>query len=147
MQSSKMSTRRPLGTAVAVAAVLSTLATVQKAQDHNQQASASIAKAIQLRSTPGVITEELAKDSTLAGAIQRSMGESQAAKNYYLQAIAFWGALPASGLQILTALDPLASLYRDESNYSSAEEMYMWALHLREAALGPKDSELISTLD
>src|SRR4051794_11823691 len=43
----------------AVASAWSNLAIVQKAQDHNQQASASIAKAIQLRSSQRLITEEL----------------------------------------------------------------------------------------
>jgi tetratricopeptide (TPR) repeat protein len=48
---------------------------------------------------------------------------------------------------ILTALDPLAALYRDESAYADAEMLYSRALRVREAVVGPKDAELIGTLD
>ena len=50
-------------------------------------------------------------------------------------------------MRILTALDPLASIYRDQLNYPLAEENYLRALRLREAALGPKDPELIGNID
>jgi tetratricopeptide (TPR) repeat protein len=75
------------------------------------------------------------------------MGDDPQAISLYLQAVAFWGALPESGLHILTALDPLASIYRDQMNYPLAEETYLRALRLREAALGPKDPELIGNID
>ena len=61
---------------------------------------------------------------TVAGAIRHEMGEDASAISFYLQAIAFWGALPQTGLQILTALDPLANLYRDQLNYPLAEELF-----------------------
>lgn len=129
------------------ASALSAIAAVQRAQGDTEGAAISIAKALQIRMSTGAITGELAKDATLAGAIQNDMAKSEAATNYYLQAVAFWGALPASGLQILTAIDPLAGIYRNLLDYTAAESMYKWALRLREAALGPKDSELIGTLD
>jgi tetratricopeptide (TPR) repeat protein len=75
------------------------------------------------------------------------MGEDGPAASYFQIGLGLWGALPNSGLQILTALDPLAQIRRDQNNYKEAEEYYTWALRLREAALGPKDLELISTLD
>jgi tetratricopeptide (TPR) repeat protein len=129
-----------------LAAVLSELAMVQRAQDHRDQADKTLAKAIEIRSAIG-ISEDLARDMTVAGAIKREMGEDSSAISFYLQAIAFWGALPQTGLQILTALDPLASLYRDQLNYPLAEEFYLRSLRLREAALGPKDPELIGSID
>jgi tetratricopeptide (TPR) repeat protein len=129
-----------------LAAVLSDIAVVQRAQDHGDQAGKSLARAIAIRSTIG-ISEELARDLTIAGTIQHEMGQDDMAVSFYLQAIAFWGALPESGLRILTALDPLASIYRDQLKYPLAEENYLRALRLREAALGPKDPELIGTID
>jgi tetratricopeptide (TPR) repeat protein len=129
-----------------LASVLSDIAVVQRAQDHRDQADSSLAKAIDIRSAIG-ISEELARDLTLRGAIKHEMGEDDLAVSFYLQAIAFWGALPESGLHILTALDPLAAIYRDQSNYPLAEEHYLRALRLREAALGSKDPELIVTID
>jgi tetratricopeptide (TPR) repeat protein len=89
----------------------------------------------------------LARDITLAGTLQREMGEAEPAKSFYLQAVSLWGSLPESGLMILTALDPLAALYRDESIYAEAEMLYNRALRVREAVVGPKDAELIGTLD
>lgn len=128
------------------ASVFSDLAAVQQAQSRRKEAYQSITKAIEIRSAIG-LSEELAKDFTLAGAIQLEAGEAATAKNMFQQGLALWGALPSSGLQILTALDPLAGIYRDESDYTNAEELYKWALRLREAALGPQHSELIATLD
>lgn len=55
--------------------------------------------------------------------------------------------MQSSGLRILTAIDELAGILRDETDYAAAEQLYSRALQLRESALGPKDPELISTLD
>jgi tetratricopeptide (TPR) repeat protein len=129
-----------------LAAVLSEIAIVQRAQDHRDQADKTLGKAIEIRSAIGM-SEELARDLTIRGAIKHEMGEDDLAVSLYLQAIAFWGALPDSGLHILTALDPLASIYRDQLKYPLAEENYRRALRLREAALGPKDPELIGNID
>ena len=125
---------------------LSDLANVQRMADLRKEASETIAKAIQIRSALGV-SEALAKDATRAGAIFQEMGDPVGAINYYSQALAFWGALPSSGLQVLTALDPLAAITRDQGAYRDTEIYCLWALRLREAALGLKHSELISTLD
>lgn len=125
---------------------LSELADVQRLQDLREEASKSIAKAVEIRSSLG-LSEALAKDATLAGTIFQEMGDSANAMNYFTQALAFWGALPSSGLQILTALDPLAAIARDQGAYRDAEAYCLRALRLREAALGPKHSDLIATLD
>ena len=132
---------------VQAASAWSGLAMVQKAQDRNKEAADSISRAINIQSVLDVVTEEFAKDATLAASIQQALEQNTEAKKYYAQALALWGALPSSGLQILTVIDPLAGIYRDERDYASAEQLYTWALRLREAALGPKHSELISTLD
>jgi tetratricopeptide (TPR) repeat protein len=126
--------------------VLSEYANVQRMQDLRKEASETIAKAVQIRSSLG-LSEALAKDATLAGSILQEMGDSVGAINYYSQALAFWGALPSSGLQVLTVLDPLAAIFRDMGAYPDTEIYCRWALRLREAALGPKHSELIATLD
>ena len=126
--------------------VLVEIANVQRMQDLRKEASETITKVVQIRSALG-LSEALAKDATLAGAIFQEMGDSEGAKNYYTQALAFWGALPTSGLQVLTVLDPLVAIYRDESAYRDTEIYCLWALRLREATLGPKHSELIATLD
>ena len=75
------------------------------------------------------------------------MGDDDQSGIYYQTALFLWGDLRDSGLQILTALEPLADIRRNQNDYRRAEELYMWALRLREAAMGPKDPELISTLD
>ena len=128
------------------APVLSELAVVQRAQDQRLAAVSSLRQAMVVRRNQRV-TEELARDATLMGTLYHEMGEDEPAGNHYQMAISMWGMLPDSGLQILTAIDPLADIRRNQSRYEKAEELYMWVLRLREAALGPKDPELISTLD
>ena len=128
--------------------VLSDLALVQRSQDLRKEAASTISQAIEVRlRQPQSVTAEVARDVTLAGTLQREMGESEPAKNFYVQAVSLWGSLPESGLMILTALDPLAAHYRDESMYADAEALYNRALRVREAVVGPKDAELIGTLD
>jgi tetratricopeptide (TPR) repeat protein len=128
--------------------VLSDLALVQRSQDLRKEASSTISQAIEVRlRQPESVTAEVARDVTLAGTLQREMGEAEAAKDFYVQAVSLWGSLPESGLMILTALDPLAALYRDASAYAEAEMLYSRALRVREAVVGPKDAELIGTLD
>ena len=131
---------------VETAPVLSELAVVQRALDNRLGAVASLRQAmVARRRTP--LSEEQARDVTLMATLYREMGEDESATNYYEMAIHVWGELPDSGLQILTALDPLADIKRNENQYARAEELYTWVLRLREAALGPKDAELIGTLD
>ena len=128
--------------------VLSDLALVQRSQELRKEAAMTISKAIEVRlRQPQSVTAEVARDVTLAGTLQREMGEAEPAKNFYVQAVSLWGSLPESGLMILTALDPLAALHRDESAYPEAELLYNRALRVREAVVGPKDAELIGTLD
>jgi tetratricopeptide (TPR) repeat protein len=132
----------------ATANVLSDIALVQRSLDLRKEAAITISEAIEVRlRQPQSVTTEVARDVTLAGTLQREMGEAEPAKNFYVQAVSLWGSLPESGLMILTALDPLAALYRDESAYAEAEILYNRALRVREAVVGPKDAELIGTLD
>ena len=131
---------------IETAPVLSELAVVQRAQDQRLAAITSLRQAMVVRRNARV-SEELARDVTLMGALYHEMGEEEMAGNHFQMAISMWNMLPDSGLQILTAIDPLADIRRNQSRYEKAEELYLWVLRLREAALGPKDPELISTLD
>ncbi|HYP05471.1 MAG TPA: tetratricopeptide repeat protein [Bryobacteraceae bacterium] len=128
------------------AAVLSEIAVVQRSQDLRQEAIETLKKAIAIRGRSPA-SEALARDTTLAGAVYHEMGEDGLAVAYFQMALTVWGMLPDSGLNVLTALDPLAAICRDRNDYARAEELYTWALRLREAALGPEDAELISTID
>lgn len=128
------------------ARVMSELALVQRAQDLRAEAVTTLKTALVMRKN-APMSAEVAQDATLLAVVQHEMGEDQKAASSFEMAIALWGALPDSGLQVLTAIDPLASIYRNSNDYKRAEELYTWALRLREAALGPKDAELISTLD
>lgn len=128
------------------AAVLSEIAVVQRSQDLRQEAIETLKKAIAIRERSPV-HEALARDTTMAGVLYHEMAEDGLASAYFQMALTVWGMLPDSGLNVLTALDPLAAICRDRNEYERAEELYTWALRLREAALGPKDAELISTVD
>lgn len=134
------------GQSVEVASSLAGLADAQRALDLRKEALASLEQAIQIR-TPSGISAELARDHTSVAALHQEMGDDAAASSAYQTALALWGALPNSGLQILTAIDPLIAIYRDKGAYADAEVLCLWALRLREAALGPKHTELIATLD
>lgn len=131
---------------VDTAPVLSELAVVQRAQDQRLAAVASLRQAMVVR-RHARISEELARDVTLMGTLYQEMGEDEMAGNHYQMAISMWSALPDSGLHIVTAIEPLADIRRNQNRYEKAEELYLWVLRLREAALGPKDAELIATID
>lgn len=128
------------------AAILSDLAVVQRAQDFREEAVASLQQAMSLRRR-SPLTEQSARDTTLIATLFHEMGQDDKAGQYFEAALYVWGTLPDTGLQILTALDPLAAIRRNERRYERAEELYTWELRLQEAALGPKDPELIATLD
>jgi tetratricopeptide (TPR) repeat protein len=128
------------------APVLSELAMVQRSQDLRAEAASSLRSAMAVRGRAPV-SEDVARDATLMGTIHHEMGDDALAITYYQMAISLWGALPDSGLQVLTAVEPLAEIRRNQAEYKQAEELYLWTLRLREAALGPKDAELIATLD
>jgi tetratricopeptide (TPR) repeat protein len=129
-----------------VANALSELAVVQRAQDFRKEAIGSLQQAMILRRR-SPLTEQVARDATLMATLWQEMGEFDRAAQHFEAALYIWGTLPDSGLLILTALDPLASIRRNQRLYERAEELYTWELRLQEASLGPKDAEIIATLD
>ena len=128
------------------ASILTELALAQRAQDLHRKAIESLEAVIRIRSR-GPLTAEAAYETTLLGHVAREAGAIEKATSSYETAVELWSALPSSGLQVLTAVDPLTAILRDEGHYARAEELLTWALHLREATFGPKGSELISTID
>jgi hypothetical protein len=79
-------------TGLPTANVLSDIALVQRSQDLRKEAAMTISQAIEVRlRQPESVTAEVARDVTLAGTLQREMGEAEPAKNFYVQAVSLVG--------------------------------------------------------
>jgi tetratricopeptide (TPR) repeat protein len=130
-----------------LAALLSELSMVQRAQGRLNEALAAIQKAITIRETRHTPNEDLAQDLTTAALLQLKLGQEKPALETLKRALDAWDAVAPGDPRCLPALEALANSYRDRSQYAEAEPLYVRALNMRAAASGPNDAELISTID
>ena len=137
-------------TSLEVAAVLSDLAGVQRVLGKQKEAMLTIESAIRMRERhPAEQLAEFANDLLNAATLRIELKEAKAAKTLLNRALSTGRGRRRlrESPQCLRILDVLADLYRDGSEYSEAEPLYVRALRLREAAFGPEAADLISTLD
>jgi len=122
-----------------LAAVLEEIATGARAQGHAEAALAAIAKAIKIRDAQaGAARAGLARDLTLAAVLDRQAGQEEPAMELLKHAIQEWS---------LPAIEALAGIYRDRSQYADAEPLLQRAVRMREASDGSDAAELIPSVD
>jgi tetratricopeptide (TPR) repeat protein len=130
-----------------VAALLSELSMVQRAQGRLNEALATIQKAIGIREKRQTPSEDLAQELTAAAMLRLRLGQGDAALEALKRALDAWDAVAPGDPRCLPALEALANIYRDRSQYAESEPLYLSALKMREAASGPNGAELIATID
>jgi tetratricopeptide (TPR) repeat protein len=136
-------------TSLELASVLSDLSGSQRALRKQKEALLSLESALRMRELhPAEQLADYSSDLLRTSAIRIDMGETGPAKDLLTRAVvACEKALPPESAQCTGALDALAGVIRDRSEYSEAEPLYVRLLRLREAAFGADSAELISTLD
>ncbi len=130
------------------AGLLADLAGLERVQGHQEEALAAIQKAITIReSGDGMRPEDLARDLTTAGAIQVKLERATDARASLTRAIDLWNTASPGDPQVLPALEALANLHRNASEYMEAEPLLVRALKMREALTGPDGPEVIALVD
>jgi tetratricopeptide (TPR) repeat protein len=130
------------------AGILADVALMERAQGLHAQALATIEKAIAIReAAPGLRPEELARDLTTAAILQLKLEDKEKARVLFRRAVDLWNSSHPGDPQILPALEYLANLYRDSSEYAEAEPLLLHALKIREAATGADGPEVIALVD
>jgi tetratricopeptide (TPR) repeat protein len=136
-------------TSLELASLLSELSGAQRALGKKKEALLSLDSALRMRELqPTQKLEEFANDLLRAAAMRIDLGATGAAKELLTRALSTCEkALPPESPQCTAALDSLAGVFRDASEYAEAEPLYVRLLRLREAVSGADSAELISTLD
>ena len=120
----------------------------ERAQGHGQQAQTSIEKAIKIRDVQtGAGRAGLARDLTMDAVLVQQAGQEEAAIELLKRAIQQWSLEQPGDPQCVPAIEALAGIYRDRSQYADAEPLLQRAVRLREAASGTESAELISSVD
>jgi tetratricopeptide (TPR) repeat protein len=131
-----------------LAAVLDDLAAVQRAQSNTVAAIASIENAIHIRELhPESSRVELARDMTVYAMMKYQSAGAAAAIDTLQRAVQSWDTAMPGDPQSLTAIEALASAYREGNRFAEAEPLLRRSLRLREAVSGPEGAEVISTVD
>ncbi len=99
------------------------------------------------RSLTPVRRLELARDITAVAQLRYKLYGADSALDALLNAVQEWDAVAPADPQALGAIEALASLYRDQTQYEQAELLLLRAIRMREAAAGPDSPELISSVD
>ncbi len=138
---------RPDSPNVAMAANLEQLASIHRAQGHSEQALAAIDRAVGIREQHADSNRsDLARDLTTSGLLLINLDLRKGAARLQ-EALREWDTASPGDPQALPAIEALAALYRDGTQYAEAEPLLLRALRIREAATGPDSAEVISTVD
>jgi len=131
-----------------VAGALEEIATANRAQGRSDPALAVIDKAIKIREAQtGIARAGLARDLTLAAVLRQQAGQEEPAMELLKRAIQEWSLAQPGDPQCLPAIEALAGIYRDRSQYSDAEPLLQRAVRMREASDGLETAELIPSVD
>jgi tetratricopeptide (TPR) repeat protein len=131
-----------------LAGVLEEIATANRAQGRTEPALAAMEKAIKIREgQTGGARAGLARDLTLTAVLRQQAGQEEPAIELLKRAIQEWNLAQPGDPQCLQAIEALAGIYRDGSQYAEAEPLLLRAVRLREAADGPETAELIPSVD
>jgi len=79
--------------------------------------------------------------------LRQQAGQEEPAIELLKRAIQEWNLAQPGDPQCLQAIEALAGIYRDGSQYAEAEPLLLRAVRLREAADGPETAELIPSVD
>jgi tetratricopeptide (TPR) repeat protein len=130
------------------AGLLAEIASAERAQGHLELALETIQKAITTReAAPGGRPEDLARDLTFRATIELKFKHGEEAAELLIRAVDLWNSAAPGDVQILPALEVLASLYRDASLYDKAEPLLLQALKMRESVAGPDSADVIADVD
>jgi len=131
-----------------LAAVLEEIAAGDRAQGRAAPALAAIEKAIKIRDAQtGAARAGLARDLTLAAVLHQQAEQVGPAMELLKRAIREWSMAEPGDPQCLPAIEALAGIYRDRSQYADAEPLLQRAIRMREAADGLETAELIPSVD
>lgn len=131
-----------------LAGVLEEIAIGNRAQGRIEQALAAIERAIQIRDAQtGAARTGLARDLTLAAVLRQPAGQIEPVIELLKRAIQEWNLAQPGDPQCLPAIEALAGIYRDRSQYADAEPLLQRAVRLRESASGLDNAELIPAVD
>jgi tetratricopeptide (TPR) repeat protein len=130
------------------AALFADLASAERVQGRWEEALAAIQKAIGIReSGAGMRPEDLARDLTTAANIQIKLDRPKDARDALTRAIDLWNTSSPGDPLVLPALEALANLHRNASEYLEAEPLLVRALKFRESLTGPDGPEVIALVD
>lgn len=131
-----------------LAATLSELAMVQRAQRKLQPAMLTLDSCVRTREAAGSKTADRVRDISALARVYLELDDADRALKRWNEALGLWDAsMPQDSPEILGVIDALAGLQRDRAEYETAEALLRRALTIRESIFGPEGSELISTLD
>jgi tetratricopeptide (TPR) repeat protein len=131
-----------------LAGVLEEIATGDRAQGRAEPAMVAVEKAIKIREAQtGPPRAGLARDLTLAAVLHQQADQVEPAMELLKRAIQEWSLTQPGDPQCLPAIEALAGIYRDRSQYADAEPLLQRAVRLREAASGLDSAELIPPVD
>ncbi|HTQ56738.1 MAG TPA: tetratricopeptide repeat protein [Bryobacteraceae bacterium] len=131
-----------------LAGALEEIAVSQRAQGRSDPALAAAEKAIKIREAQtGAARAGLARDLTLAAELHQQANQVDQAVDLLKRAVQEWNMALPGDPGCLPALEALAGIYRDRSQYADAEPLLERAIRLREVASGPETAELIQSVD
>ncbi|MBC7928634.1 MAG: tetratricopeptide repeat protein [Bryobacteraceae bacterium] len=126
--------------------LLSQLGAARRALGLSLEAIAALERAVALRGVHN-LSPELARDYTTIGLLHMESGDAEKATGWFRSAVSLWVALMRDDPETLVALEALASIYRNVSDYEKAEPLYQRSLLIREIAFGPSSAEMLGVLD
>jgi tetratricopeptide (TPR) repeat protein len=130
------------------AATLSDIAVLHRALGRRDEAVATLSTAINMRARFGEQDPVAqARDLTALGILYLEQDRPELAGPPLRQALADWERALRDDPEVLTALEALAGIHRNASEYDKAAPLYERALRIREIAFGQTSAELIGALD
>jgi len=130
------------------ASLLAEVAAVERAGGHVEAAMEAIQRAIDMReAAPGLRGEDLARDLTTRAMLEMKFKHDLEAAELLTRAVELWNRSAPGDPQLLPALETLATLYRDTAHYEEAEPLFLQAMRIREAAMGPDSADVIAAVD
>lgn len=131
------------------AALQSELGAVKRKLGQTAEAISTLSDAVSVRARLNRVRDPVAQARDLAalGQLYLTSNNVDSAKVTLEQALVEWGTAMREDAEVLTALEALAGVHRNDAEYEKAAPLYERALRIREIAYGPESSEVIAAVD
>ena len=131
------------------AAIRSETGAVRRKLGETQEAVANLSDAVSYRARLSQAQDPVAqaRDLTALGQMYFASSNVASGKVALEQALVEWAKAMRDDAEVLTALESLATVHRDDAEYEKAAALFDRALRIREIAYGPESSELIAAVD